>query len=153
MLDVARHPFTEENVKSFIDMMALHNLNTFHWHITDDQGWRIEIEKYPLLTAVGSRRDSTVIGHNSGVYDNKPVGGYFTKEQARDIVEYAARHHITVIPEIDLPGHMLCSTCLPQSRLYRRAIRCMGPMGSVARRAVCAEMTLPLHLSTTCLMK
>ncbi len=109
MLDVARHPFTEENVKSFIDMMALHNLNTFHWHITDDQGWRMEIEKYPLLTAVGSRRDSTVIGHNSGVYDNKPVGGYFTKEQARDIVEYAARRHITVIPEIDLPGHMLAA--------------------------------------------
>ena len=134
-------------------MMALHNLNTFHWHITDDQGWRIEIEKYPLLTAVGSRRDSTVIGHNSGVYDNKPVGGYFTKEQARDIVEYAARHHITVIPEIDLPGHMLAAlTAYPSLGCTGRAIRCMGPMGSVARRAV-REMTLPLHLSTTCLMK
>lgn len=107
--DVARHPFTEENVKSFIDMMALHNLNTFHWHITDDQGWRIEIEKYPLLTKIGSHRDSTVIGHNSGVYDHTPVDGYFTKAQARDIVEYAAKRHITVIPEIDLPGHMLAA--------------------------------------------
>lgn len=107
--DVSRHPFTEENIKSFLDMMALHNLNTFHWHITDDQGWRIEIEKYPLLTKIGSHRDSTVIGHNSGKYDNKPVDGYFTKEQARDIVEYAAKRHIDVIPEIDLPGHMLAA--------------------------------------------
>lgn len=105
MLDVARHFFNSDEVKRFIDMMALHNLNTFHWHLTDNQGWRIESKKYPLLTEIGSHRDSTIIGHTDK-YDNIPVDGYFTQEQAREIVDYAAKRHINVIPEIDLPGHM-----------------------------------------------
>ncbi|WP_287132306.1 family 20 glycosylhydrolase, partial [Bacteroides sp.] len=98
--------FTVEEVKSFIDMMALHNMNRLHWHITDDQGWRIEIKKYPLLTEIGSQRKETVIGHNSGEYDGKPYGGFYTQEEAREIVAYAAERYITVVPEIDLPGHM-----------------------------------------------
>lgn len=107
MLDVSRHPANIDEVKNFIDILALHNINKFHWHLTDDQGWRLEIKKYPLLVEKGSRRDSTVIGHNSPRYDNIPVSGYFTQEQAREVVDYAAKRHITVIPEIDLPGHML----------------------------------------------
>ena len=105
-LDVCRHFFTVDEVKKFIDMMVLHNMNRLHWHITDDQGWRIEIKKYPELTTVSSRRTETVIGHNSGKYDGKPYGGFYTQEQAREIVDYAAERYITVIPEVDLPGHM-----------------------------------------------
>lgn len=105
-LDVSRHFFTVDEVKRYIDMLALHNINRFHWHLTDDQGWRIEIRKYPRLTEVGSRRKQTVIGHNSGEYDGKPYGGFYTQEEARDIVAYAAERYITVIPEIDMPGHM-----------------------------------------------
>lgn len=108
MFDICRHYFTPDEVKRFIDMMALHNLNNFHWHISEDQGWRIEIKKYPRLTEIGSRRDSTIIGHTDK-YDNIPVSGYFTQEQAREIVDYAAKRHINVIPEIDLPGHMLAA--------------------------------------------
>lgn len=104
--DVSRHFFTVDEAKKFIDMMALHNMNRLHWHITDDQGWRIEIKKYPLLTKIGSKRKETVIGRNSGEYDGKPYGGFFTQQQAREIVDYAAKRYITVIPEIDLPGHM-----------------------------------------------
>lgn len=104
--DVSRHFFTVEEVKSFIDMMVLHNMNRLHWHITDDQGWRIEIKKYPKLTEIGSQRKETVIGRNSGEYDGKPYGGFYTQEQAKEIVAYAAERYITVIPEIDLPGHM-----------------------------------------------
>ena len=87
-------------------MMALHNMNRFHWHITEDQGWRLEIKKYPKLTEIGSKRTETVIGRNSGEYDGKPYGGFYTQEQAKEIVAYAAERYITVIPEIDLPGHM-----------------------------------------------
>lgn len=105
-LDVSRHFFTVDEVKSFIDMLALHNINRFHWHITDDQGWRIEIKKYPELTKVGAYRPETVIGHNTGKYDGTPHEGFYTQEQCRDIVAYAAERHIIVIPEIDLPGHM-----------------------------------------------
>lgn len=104
--DVSRHFFTVDEVKTYIDMMALHNMNHLHWHITDDQGWRIEIKKHPKLTELGSLRNETVIGRNSGEYDGKPYGGYYTQEEAKDIVAYAAERYITVIPEIDLPGHM-----------------------------------------------
>lgn len=105
--DVSRHFFPADSVKTFIDMLALHNINTLHWHITDDQGWRIEIKSRPGLTEKGSKRGGTVIGHNSGVYDSIPYEGFYTQEEARDIVKYAADRHITVVPEIDLPGHML----------------------------------------------
>lgn len=105
-LDTSRHFFTVDELKTYIDMMALHNMNRFHWHLTDDQGWRLEIKKYPKLTEIGSKRAETVIGRNSGKYDGKPYGGFYTQEQAKDIVAYAAEHYISVIPEIDLPGHM-----------------------------------------------
>ena len=104
--DVSRHYFPVDSVKRFIDMLALHNINRFHWHLTDDQGWRIEIKKYPELTKVASYRPETVIGRNSGEYDGTPHSGFYTQDEARDIVAYAAERHITVIPEIDLPGHM-----------------------------------------------
>ena len=106
MLDVGRHFFSIDEIKTYIDMMALHNINRFHWHLSEDQGWRIEIKKYPKLTEIGSMRKETVIGHNSGKYDGKPYGGFYTQEQAQEIVAYAAERYITVIPEIDLPGHM-----------------------------------------------
>lgn len=105
-LDVCRHFFGVDDVKTYIDMLAMHNINRLHWHISEDQGWRIEIKSRPLLTKDGAWRSQTVIGHNSGKYDGVPHGGFFTQEQARDIVAYAAERHITVIPEIDLPGHM-----------------------------------------------
>ena len=105
-LDVSRHFVTTDSIRQFIDMLALHNINRFHWHLTDDQGWRIEIKKYPLLTAIGSKRAQTVIGHNSGKYDGKPYSGYYTQKEIRDIVKYAADRYITIVPEIDLPGHM-----------------------------------------------
>lgn len=107
MLDVSRHFFGVDSVKSFIDMLALHNINTLHWHLSDDQGWRIEIKSRPLLTELGSKRNGTVIGHNTGVYDSIPYGGFFTQEEAKDIIRYAAERHINIVPEIDLPGHML----------------------------------------------
>ncbi len=105
--DVSRHFFPADSVKSFIDMLALHNINILHWHLTDDQGWRLEIKSRPGLTELGSKRGGTVIGHNSGQYDSIPVEGFYTQDEARDIIKYAADRHITVIPEIDLPGHML----------------------------------------------
>ena len=104
--DVSRHFFPVDSVKRFIDMLALHNINHFHWHLTDDQGWRIEIKKYPELTTVAAYRPETVIGRNSGEYDGIPHDGHYTQDDAREIVAYAAERHITVIPEIDLPGHM-----------------------------------------------
>ncbi len=106
MLDVSRHFFTVDEVKSFIDMLALHNINRFHWHLSDDQGWRIEIKSRPLLTEKASKRPETVIGRNSGKYDGTPHEGFYTQEQIKDIIAYAADQHITIIPEIDLPGHM-----------------------------------------------
>ncbi len=104
--DVARHFYSVEEVKKFIDMMALHNMNRLHWHLTEDQGWRIEIKKYPLLSTISSKRKETVIGRNSGKYDGKPYGGIYTQEEAKEVVAYAAERNIIVIPEIDLPGHM-----------------------------------------------
>ena len=106
MLDVCRHFFSLDSVKRYIDILALHNINRFHWHLTDDQGWRIEIKKYPQLTQIGSQRKETVIGRNSGKYDGIPYGGYYTQEEAREIVAYAKDRYITVIPEFEMPGHM-----------------------------------------------
>ena len=105
-LDVGRHFFPTDSVKTYLDMMALHNMNTFHWHLTEDQGWRIQIDKYPNLTETGSKRRGTTIGHNTAEIDTIPVGGFYTKDEIRDIIDYAAKRHITIIPEVDLPGHM-----------------------------------------------
>ena len=112
-MDVSRHFFDMDEVKRYLDIMEVHKLNTLHWHITDDQGWRLEIKKYPRLTEVGAVRKQTLVGHlfDSEVYDGTPYGEgcYFTQDQVREILDYAAGKGITVIPEIDLPGHMLAA--------------------------------------------
>lgn len=108
-LDVSRHFFSVDFVKKYIDLMASYKLNTFHWHLTDDQGWRIEIKKYPKLTLVGSQRDQTLLGnfHDSDPqqFDNTPYGGYYTQDEIRDVVKYASERYITIVPEIEMPGH------------------------------------------------
>lgn len=106
MLDVGRHYFPVAYLKQFIDLLALHNINTFHWHLTEDQGWRIEIKKYPELTNVGSKRKETIVNYETKEMDGKPYEGYYTQDEVREIVAYAAERYITVIPEIDMPGHM-----------------------------------------------
>lgn len=107
--DVVRHFFPADSVKKFIDMLALHNANTFHWHLTDDQGWRIESKRYPRLSEIGSMRPGTCIGHDFDTNDSIPYGGYYTQDEIRDIVRYAADRYINIIPEIDLPGHMIAA--------------------------------------------
>ena len=107
-LDVSRHMFTVEFIKKYIDLMAMYKLNTFHWHLTDDQGWRIEIKKYPGLTHVGSIRKGTQIG-KTDLADSVAYGGFYTQEQAREIVAYAAARFVTVIPEIEMPGHSVAA--------------------------------------------
>lgn len=107
-LDVSRHFFGPEVIKRYLDMLARYKFNTFHWHLTDDQGWRVEIESYPKLNTISSWRDETLIGHHNDQpwrYDGKRHGGYYTKAEIRDIVGYAAARHITIIPEIEMPGH------------------------------------------------
>ena len=108
-LDCSRHFFSVAFIKKYIDLLAMHNMNVFHWHLTDDQGWRLEIKRWPKLTTVGSQRSGTIIGTNSDLDDHTPYGGYYTQQEARDIVAYAKARHITVIPEIDMPGHMLAA--------------------------------------------
>ena len=109
LVDVGRHFFSVDYLKEVIDMLALHNINYFHWHLTEDQGWRIEIKKYPKLTEIGSYRKETIVAPGSDQFDNTPVSGYYTQEEAKEIVRYAAERYITVIPEIDMPGHMLAA--------------------------------------------
>lgn len=106
-LDCSRHFFSVEEVKKYLDVMAMYKLNRFHWHLTDDQGWRAEIKKYPRLTEVGAFRNGTVIKKDWDSNDGVRYGGYYTQEQMRDVVAYAAKLGIIVIPEIDLPGHMM----------------------------------------------
>jgi hexosaminidase len=104
-LDVGRNMFPPEDIKGFLDWMAFHKLNTFHWHLTEDQGWRIEIKKYPKLTEIGAWRASTPPYGKRRGSDGKRYGGFYTQDEVRDIVAYAAARHITVVPEIELPGH------------------------------------------------
>lgn len=106
-LDCARHFFSIDEVKKYIDVLAMYKLNTLHWHLTDDQGWRIEIEKYPELTEIGAFRNGSQIGHDQSKSDGIRYGGYYTKEQIRNIIAYADEQGITIIPEVDLPGHMV----------------------------------------------
>ena len=115
-LDVCLHYFDFEFLKRYIDIMAAHKVNRFHWHLTEDQGWRIEIKKYPLLTEKGQWRKETVVGSLfSGVYDGIPHGGYYTQEQVKELVQYAAERYVTIIPEIELPGHALAAiACYPE---------------------------------------
>ncbi len=107
LLDVVRHFFPVDYVKRYIDFMALHKLNYFHWHLTDDQGWRVEMKSHPELTAIGAYRNGEIEGLFPGKYKYLPYGNYYTHEQIREVVEYAAERHITVIPEIDIPGHCM----------------------------------------------
>ena len=115
-LDVCLHYFDLEFLKKYIDIMAAHKVNRFHWHLTEDQGWRLEIKKYPLLTEKGQWRKETVVGSlSSGVYDGIPHGGYYTQEQVKELVKYAADRYVTIIPEIELPGHALAAiACYPE---------------------------------------
>jgi len=114
-LDCARHFFPVDAIKRYIDILALHGCNQFHWHITDDQGWRFEVKAYPELAKKASYRPHTVIGNNCTngngryIFDDTPETGYYTQEECRDIVRYAAERYINVIPEIDLPGHMVAA--------------------------------------------
>lgn len=108
-IDVARHFFTLDEMKRMLNVMAVHKLNTLHWHLSDDQGWRIEIKKYPRLTEVGSIRNKTMIAKEWDNYDTTPYGGFYTQDELRDIVKFAADLGITIIPEIDLPGHMMAA--------------------------------------------
>ena len=109
-LDVSRHFFGVDYVKKYIDFIALHKMNYFHWHLTDDQGWRIEIKKYPKLTSVGGYRNGTIIGRYPGTgNDSLKYGGFYTQEQIKDVVKYAAERFITIVPEIDVPGHSLAA--------------------------------------------
>lgn len=107
-LDVCRHFFGVDFVKKYIDLLAMHKMNTFHWHLTDDQGWRIEINKYPKLTEVGSVRKETLVGHYSDTpvtYDGKPYKGYYTQEEIKEVVAYAKARFVDIVPEIEMPGH------------------------------------------------
>ena len=109
-LDVGRHFFPVNDVKQYIDLIAMHKMNTFHWHLTEDQGWRIEIKKYPRLTEIGAYRKGTAIGlagtrNAPYTYDTIPYGGFYTQEEIKEVVAYAGKQHITIIPEIELPGH------------------------------------------------
>ena len=115
-LDVCLHFFPVEFIKRYLDMMAIHKMNVFHWHLTEDQGWRIEIKRYPELTQKGAIRKETVIGTlKSKFYDGTPHGGYYTQDEIREVVQYAADRYITIIPEIEMPGHALAAiTCFPE---------------------------------------
>ena len=107
-LDVCRHFFPAEFIKKYLDIMAFHKMNTFHWHLTEDQGWRIEIKKYPKLTEIGAWRDQTMVGHYSDeprTYDGKRHGGFYTQEEIAEIIQYATDRFITIVPEIEMPGH------------------------------------------------
>jgi hexosaminidase len=111
-LDVGRYMFPVEYIKRYIDMIALHKMNVFHWHLTEDQGWRIEIKKYPKLTEVGAFRQETVVDrpdNKSALYDGKPYGGFYSQNDVREIVAYAKSRFITIIPEIEMPGHSLAA--------------------------------------------
>lgn len=111
-LDVCRHFMPKEFVLKYIDYMAIHKLNTFHFHLTEDQGWRIEIKRYPRLTEIGSKRKETIMGRGNEavkLYDGKPHGGFYTQEDIKEIVAYAAKRYVTVVPEIEMPGHALAA--------------------------------------------
>jgi len=112
-LDVSRHFFPASFIKEYLDLLAAYKINTFHWHLTDDQGWRIEIKKYPRLTEIGSQRAQTLIGNKHDrvplQFDHTPYGGFYTQDEIREVVKYAADRYITVIPEIEMPGHSLAA--------------------------------------------
>ncbi|ANI90135.1 beta-N-acetylhexosaminidase [Arachidicoccus ginsenosidimutans] len=135
MLDCGRHFMPVDFVKKYIDYLALHKFNTFHWHLTEDQGWRIEIKKYPRLTKVGAWRNGTIIGHHPGTgNDDERSGGFYTQKEIKDVVKYAADRYITIIPEIEMPGHSSAAiaaypqlSCFPDSSTEIQAKVWSGP--------------------------
>lgn len=139
-LDVCRHFFTVDEVKQYIDYLAMYKLNTFHWHLTDDQGWRIEIKKYPKLTEIGSKRKESMIGaYVDNTFDGKPYGPYFyTQEQIKDVVKYAQERHITVVPEIEMPGHALAALSA-----YPELACTKGPFESATKWGVFDDVFCP----------
>jgi hexosaminidase len=110
-LDCSRHFFTKDSILKYIDMLARYKMNVFHWHLTDDQGWRIEIKKYPLLTQIGSKRKETIVDKNFNPYlgDHQPYEGYYTQEEIKEVVAYAKNRNVTIVPEIEMPGHALAA--------------------------------------------
>ncbi|MDN5422947.1 MAG: family 20 glycosylhydrolase, partial [Chryseobacterium sp.] len=139
-LDVCRHFFNVDEVKQYIDYLAMYKLNTFHWHLTDDQGWRIEIKKYPKLTEIGSKRKESMVGaYVDNTFDGKPYGPYFyTQEQIRDVVKYAQQRHITVVPEIEMPGHALAALSA-----YPELACTKGPFESATKWGVFDDVFCP----------
>ena len=139
-LDVCRHFFTVEEVKQYIDYLAMYKLNTFHWHLTDDQGWRIEIKKYPKLTQIGSKRKESMIGaYVDDTFDRRPYGPYFyTQEQIKDVVKYAQDRHITVVPEIEMPSHALAALSA-----YPELACTKGPFESATKWGVFDDVFCP----------
>ena len=132
LLDEGRHFFGKEFVMRYIDLLAAHNLNTLHWHLTEDQGWRIEIKKYPMLTEIGSRRRRTEGDGNHG--------GFYTQDDIRDVVAYAARH-VTIVPEIEMPGHALAAlTAYPQLSCTGGPFK-VAALGHRRRRVLCRQRT------------
>ena len=137
-LDVARHMFPIPFIKRYLDLMAFHKLNLFHWHLTDDQGWRIEIKRYPRLTEVGAWRDSTPLPADPTQGDGLRYGGYYTQEEIREIVAYARERHITVVPEIEMPGHALAALAsYPQLGCRGEGYR-VWPTWGIAEDVFCA---------------
>ena len=142
-LDVGRHFFGVESVKKYLDLIAMHKMNTFHWHLTEDQGWRIEIKKYPKLTQTGAYRKGTAIGlagtrNAPYTYDTIPYGGFYTQEEIKEVVAYAADRHITVIPEIELPGHSLAALAA-----YPEFGNATGPYEVAKRWGIFSEIYAP----------
>jgi hexosaminidase len=139
-LDVGRHMFPVEYIKRYIDMIALHKMNTFHWHLTEDQGWRIEIKKYPKLTEVGGFRKETVVGHpgKNPVFDGVPYGGFYTQQEVRDIVAYAKSKFITIIPEIEMPGHSLAALAAYPNLACTAGLFEVGKTWGVVKDVYCA---------------
>ena len=135
MLDCSRHFWSVETIKEMIDILAMHKMNRFHWHLTEDQGWRIEIKKYPLLTEIGSLRTQTTTGKNEGL-DGIPYGGYYTQKEIKEIVKYAQERFITIIPEIEIPGHSLGAlSAYPWSSVrcqWKRFILCIARISSTS---------------------
>lgn len=140
-IDCSLHFFDMDFLKRYIDLMAMHKVNRFHWHLTDDQGWRIEIKKYPLLTEKGQWRKETVIGSlYSGIYDGKPYGGYYSQEDVRELVQYAAERYVTIIPEIEMPGHSLAAiACYPELSCGLEDSYEVGTRWGVFRQVYCPK--------------
>lgn len=142
-LDVGRHFMPVSFIKKYIDLIAMHKMNTFHWHLTEDQGWRIEIKKYPKLTEVGAWRDETVIGHAAGseVYDGQRYGGFYSQAEIRDVVAYAQSRFVTIIPEIEMPGHSQAAiAAYPELGCTGKQIRPMTTWG-VSKDVFCPNET------------